>query len=130
VRFICGTQDIHKQLEKSISDFNNLEDTIVFPSGFDANAGFFEAIFGPEDALISDSLNHASIIDGMRLCKAKKNRYKHMDMADLEEILKTHQEARSRCIVTDGVFSMDGDIAPLDKIYELAQKYDAFIFID
>jgi glycine C-acetyltransferase len=84
VRFICGTQDIHKQLEKSISDFYNLEDTIVFPSGFDANAGFFEAIFGPEDALISDALNHASIIDGMRLCKAKKSRYRHMDMADLE----------------------------------------------
>ena len=130
VRFICGTQDIHKQLEKSISEFYNLEDSIVFPSGFDANAGFFEAIFGPEDAIISDALNHASIIDGIRLCKAKKSRYRHLDMGDLEEQLKTHKDARMKCIVTDGVFSMDGDIAPLDKIYELAQKYDAYIFID
>lgn len=130
VRFICGTQDIHKQLEKSISSFYDLEDSIIFPSGFDANAGFFEAIFGPEDFVISDALNHASIIDGMRLCKAKKARYKHLDMADLEEQLKANQSARMRCIVTDGVFSMDGDIAPLDKVYELAQKYDAYIYID
>jgi glycine C-acetyltransferase len=130
VRFICGTQDIHKQLEKAISDYYQADDTIVFPSGFDANAGFFEAIFGPEDAILSDTLNHASIIDGLRLCKAKKARYRHLDMADLEELLKTHQDARMRCIVTDGVFSMDGDIAPLDKIYALAQKYDAYIFID
>ena len=130
VRFICGTQDIHKQLEKSISDFYELEDSIIFPSGFDANAGFFEAIFGPEDFVISDALNHASIIDGMRLCKAKKARYKHLDVADLEEQLKANQNARMRCIVTDGVFSMDGDIAPLDKIYDLAQKYNAYVYID
>ena len=130
VRFICGTQDIHKQLEKSISDFYELEDSIIFPSGFDANAGFFEAIFGSEDFVISDALNHASIIDGMRLCKAKKARYKHLDVADLEEQLKANQNARMRCIVTDGVFSMDGDIAPLDKIYDLAQKYNAYVYID
>ena len=130
VRFICGTQDIHKQLEKSISEFNGHEDTILFPSGFDANAGFFEAIYTPEDFLISDSLNHASIIDGMRLCKAKKARYDHMDMKDLEEKLKANQDARMKCIVTDGVFSMDGDMAPLDKIYELGQKYNAQVFVD
>ena len=130
VRFICGTQDIHKQLESTIADYYKVEDSILFPSGFDANAGFFEAIFGPEDAIISDALNHASIIDGIRLNKSKRLRYKHMDMAELEEHLKATQECRNRCIVTDGVFSMDGDIAPLDKIYQLAQKYNALVFID
>ena len=130
VRFICGTQDIHKKLEKIIADYYNVEDAILFPSGFDANAGFFEAIFGPEDAIVSDALNHASIIDGIRLCKAQKARFKHMDMADLEEQLKKFEGARMKVIVTDGVFSMDGDIAPLDKIYALAQKYNAFVFID
>jgi glycine C-acetyltransferase len=130
VRFICGTQNIHKQLERTIADYYKVGDTILFPSGFDANAGFFEAIFGPEDAIISDTLNHASIIDGIRLCKAKKSRYRHMDMTDLEEQLKATQEQRMRVIVTDGVFSMDGDITPLDKIYELAQKYNAYVYID
>lgn len=130
VRFICGTQDIHKQLEKVIANYYNVEDCILFPSGFDANAGFFEATFGVEDAVISDTLNHASIIDGIRLCKAQKSRYLHMDMADLEEKLKQSQAARMRVIVTDGVFSMDGDIAPLDKIYALAQKYNAYIYVD
>jgi glycine C-acetyltransferase len=130
VRFICGTQDIHKKLEGVIADYYSLDDSILFPSGFDANAGFFEAIFGPEDAVISDALNHASIIDGIRLCKAQKFRFKHLDMADLEESLKKSQEARMRLIVTDGVFSMDGDIAPLDKIYQLAQKYNAYIYVD
>ena len=130
VRFICGTQDIHKQLEKVIANYYNVEDAILFPSGFDANAGFFEAIFGPEDAIISDTLNHASIIDGIRLTKSKRLRYKHLNMEDLEEQLKNAQEARYRVIVTDGVFSMDGDIAPLDKIYNLAQKYNAYVYID
>jgi glycine C-acetyltransferase len=130
VRFICGTQNIHKQLERTIADYYKVGDTILFPSGFDANAGFFEAIFGPEDAIISDTLNHASIIDGIRLCKAKKSRYRHLDMNDLEEQLKATQEQRMRVIVTDGVFSMDGDITPLDKIYELAQKYNAYVYID
>lgn len=130
VRFICGTQDIHKKLEKVIADYYSVDDCILFPSGFDANAGFFEAIFGPEDAVISDALNHASIIDGIRLCKSQKFRFKHLDMTDLEEQLKKAQEARFRVIVTDGVFSMDGDIAPLDKIYELAQKYNAYIYVD
>lgn len=130
VRFICGTQDIHKQLESIIAKYYKVEDCILFPSGFDANAGFFEAVFGPEDAIISDALNHASIIDGIRLTKSIRRRYKHLDMNDLEENLKATQEARQRVIVTDGVFSMDGDIAPLDKIYELAQKYKAYIYID
>lgn len=130
VRFICGTQDIHKQLQQVISNYYHTEDTILFPSGFDANAGFFEAIYTPEDFIVSDTLNHASIIDGMRLCKAKKARYAHLDMKDLEEHLKANQNARMKLIVTDGVFSMDGDIAPLDKIYELGQKYGAQVYID
>eukprot|EP01027_Heterolobosea_sp_BB2_P009178 GEZU01013566.1.p1 GENE.GEZU01013566.1~~GEZU01013566.1.p1 ORF type:complete len:457 (+),score=167.71 GEZU01013566.1:107-1372(+) len=130
VRFICGTQDIHKQLEKTISDFHRTEDTILYPSAFDANAGLFEGILTDEDAVISDALNHASIIDGIRLCKAKRFRYKHLDMQDLEEKLQQTQDSRIRLIATDGVFSMDGDLAPLDKIVELAEKYNANIFID
>jgi len=132
VRFICGTQDLHKRLEQAISDFHGTEDTILFPSCFDANAGLFEACLGPEDAVISDSLNHASIIDGIRLCKAQRHRYIHMDMADLERILKECVAAgtRHRMIVTDGVFSMDGDIAPLAEICALASKYDAQVFVD
>ncbi len=130
VRFICGTQDIHKQLEKKIAAFHGMEDAILFPSCFDANAGIFEAILSKEDAVISDELNHASIIDGIRLCKAERHRYKHMDMVDLEERLKATQHARVRLIVTDGVFSMDGDVAPLKDIMKLAKKYDARIFID
>jgi len=130
VRFICGTQDIHKKLEETISKFHKTQDTILFPSAFDANAGFFEAILTAEDAVISDTLNHASIIDGIRLCKAQRHRYNHLDMKDLEEKLKQTQNARIRFIVTDGVFSMDGDIAPLDQIYELANKYNAYIYID
>ena len=130
VRFICGTQDIHKKLEKIIADYYQMEDCLLFPSGFDANTGFFEAICGPEDAIISDALNHASIIDGIRLTKSRRARYKHLDMQDLEHHLKETQEARQRIIVTDGVFSMDGDIAPLDKIYELAQKYNAYVYVD
>lgn len=130
VRFICGTQDLHKNLEKSISNFHNMEDTILYSSCFDANAGFFETILTDQDAVISDSLNHASIIDGIRLCKAKRLRYKHMDINDLEENLKSVQHMRMKLIVTDGVFSMDGDIAPLDKIVALAEKYNANIFVD
>lgn len=130
VRFICGTQDIHKQLEEKISQFHQKEDTILFPSAFDANGGFFEAILTNEDAVISDSLNHASIIDGIRLCKATRHRYEHLDMVDLEEKLKATQGARLRFIVTDGVFSMDGDFAPLNKIVELAKKYDAYTYVD
>ena len=130
VRFICGTQDIHKNLEHKISEFHGNEDTILFPSGFDANAGFFESILTNEDAVISDALNHASIIDGIRLCKANRHRYEHLDMKDLEEKLKATQSARLRFIATDGVFSMDGDFAPLPEIVELAQKYDAYIYID
>ena len=130
VRFICGTQDIHKNLEKKISEFHGTEDTILYSSCFDANGGVFEAILGADDALISDELNHASIIDGIRLCKSKRLRYKHMDMADLEKLLKESADAPHRLIVTDGVFSMDGDIAPLPKIVDLAHKYDAMIFID
>jgi len=129
VRFICGTQDIHKQLEKKIADFHGKEDTILYASCFDANAGIFETLLTPEDAIFSDALNHASIIDGMRLAKAQKKIYKHMDMADLEEHLKS-SDARQKMIVTDGVFSMDGDIAPLDKICDLADKYNAMVFID
>jgi glycine C-acetyltransferase len=113
VRFICGTQDIHKTLEKKISEFHKTDDTILYPSCFDANAGVFEALLTEEDAVISDSLNHASIIDGIRLCKAKRQRYKHLDLHDLEEQLKQSMDKRMRLIVTDGVFSMDGDIAPL-----------------
>lgn len=132
VRFICGTQDIHKELEASISKFHGTEDTILYPSCFDANAGLFEACLGPDDAVISDSLNHASIIDGIRLCKAQRHRYDHMDMGNLEKILKecVAKGTRHRMIITDGVFSMDGDIAPLKEICDLADKYDAQVFID
>lgn len=130
VRFICGTQDLHKQLEHSVSTFHNKEDAILYSSCFDANAGLFEALLSEKDAIISDSLNHASIIDGIRLCKAKRLRYKHLDLADLEEQLKQAEDSRIKMIVTDGVFSMDGDIAPLDKIVNIAQKYNANIMID
>jgi len=130
VRFICGTQDIHKTLEKKIADFYGTEDTILYAAAFDANGGLFEPLFGPEDAIISDELNHASIIDGIRLCKAERYRYKHSDMADLEEQLKKAQDQRFRIIVTDGVFSMDGDIAKMDEICDLADKYDALVMTD
>src|SRR3569833_1210339 len=125
VRFICGTQDIHKELEKKIAEFLGTEDTILYAAAFDANGGVFEPLFNEQDAIISDELNHASIIDGVRLCKAQRQRYKHDDMADLEEKLKATQNLRSRIIVTDGVFSMDGTIAQLDTICDLADKYDA-----
>lgn len=130
VRFICGTQDLHKELEKAISDYFHTEDTILYAACFDANGGLFEPLFGPEDAIISDSLNHASIIDGVRLCKAKRLRYENADMADLEEKLKEAQDCRFRIIATDGVFSMDGNVAPMDKICELAEKYDALVMVD
>merc|ERR1712106_1209651 len=130
VRFICGTQTIHKALEEKISKFHLREDSILYPSCFDANAGLFEQICGPEDVILSDELNHASIIDGIRLTKAKKYRYKHKDMADLEQILAESQDKRSRLIVTDGVFSMDGNVCPLPDIKALADKYNAMIFID
>ena len=130
VRFICGTQDIHKKLENKISNFLGTEDTILYAAAFDANGGVFEPLFGPEDAIISDQLNHASIIDGIRLCKAQRHRYKHNDMSDLEEKLKETSNCRSRIIVTDGVFSMDGTIAQLDKIVELAKKYKSLVLID
>jgi glycine C-acetyltransferase len=130
VRFICGTQDIHKELEQRIADFLGMEDTILYAAAFDANGGVFEPLFTAEDAIISDSLNHASIIDGVRLCKAARYRYKHSDMADLEEQLKAAQAQRNRIIVTDGVFSMDGDIAKLNEIADLAEKYDALIMVD
>lgn len=130
VRFICGTQDIHKELEEKISKFLGTEDTILYAAAFDANGGLFEPLFGAEDAIISDSLNHASIIDGVRLCKAVRYRYQNNDMADLEEKLKDAQAQRFRIIVTDGVFSMDGYIAQLDKIVELAEKYDALVMVD
>ncbi|CEG45796.1 2-amino-3-ketobutyrate coenzyme a ligase [Plasmopara halstedii] len=130
VRFICGTQDIHKQLEDAISAFHGTEDTILYPSCFDANAGLFEAVLSKEDAILTDELNHASIIDGIRLCKAERHRFKHMDMEDLEQKLKDTQHCRTRLIATDGVFSMDGDVAPLQKIAELAEKYNAQLFID
>ncbi|MBP3425103.1 MAG: glycine C-acetyltransferase [Rikenellaceae bacterium] len=130
VRFICGTQDIHKQLEKAISDYFGTEDTILYAACFDANGGVFEPLLGPEDAIISDALNHASIIDGVRLCKAVRYRYATADMADLEEQLKKAQEQRFRIIVTDGVFSMDGNVAPMDKICALAEKYDAMVMVD
>ncbi len=130
VRFICGTQDIHKELEKKISEFIGTEDTILYAAAFDANGGVFEPLFGEEDAIISDELNHASIIDGVRLCKAQRFRYKNNDMADLEERLKETQNNRSRIIVTDGVFSMDGTIAQLDKMVALAEKYSAMIMVD
>ncbi len=130
VRFICGTQDIHKTLEQKIADFYGTEDTILYAAAFDANGGVFEPLFSEEDAIISDELNHASIIDGVRLCKAQRYRYKHSDMNDLEEQLKKAQAQRFRVIVTDGVFSMDGDIAKLDEIVALAEKYDALVMSD
>ncbi len=130
VRFICGTQDIHKTLEHKISEFLGTEDTILYAAAFDANGGVFEPLLNEEDALISDELNHASIIDGIRLCKADRYRYKHNDMADLEEKLKINMDKRHRMIVTDGVFSMDGTIAQLDKICELADKYNAIVMMD
>jgi glycine C-acetyltransferase len=130
VRFICGTQDIHKELEKNISAFLGTEDTILYAAAFDANGGVFEPLLNDQDAIISDELNHASIIDGIRLCKAQRHRYKHNDMNDLEEQLKATQHLRHRMIVTDGVFSMDGTIAQLDKICELADKYKALVMID
>jgi glycine C-acetyltransferase len=130
VRFICGTQDIHKELEQKIADFLGTEDSILYAAAFDANGGLFEPLLGKEDAIISDALNHASIIDGIRLCKAARYRYQHSDMADLEEKLKEAQSARRRMIATDGVFSMDGDIARLDKICDLADKYDAMVMVD
>ncbi len=130
VRFICGTQDIHKELEQKIANFYETEDTILYAAAFDANGGVFEPLFGEDDAIISDALNHASIIDGIRLCKAHRYRYQHSDMADLEEQLIKAQDQRFRIIVTDGVFSMDGDIAKLDAICDLADKYDALVMTD
>lgn len=130
VRFICGTQDIHKALEEAISRYFRTEDTILYAACFDANGGVFEPLFGPEDAIISDALNHASIIDGIRLCKAQRYRYANADMADLERALKEAQSARHRIIVTDGVFSMDGNVAPMDKICDLAERYDALVMVD
>ncbi|RMA66088.1 glycine C-acetyltransferase [Ulvibacter antarcticus] len=132
VRFICGTQDIHKELEQKIADYYQTEDTILYAAAFDANGGVFEPLLGPEDAIISDSLNHASIIDGVRLCKAARYRYENSNMADLEQQLIAANEkgARHKIIVTDGVFSMDGIVAPLDKICDLADKYDAMVMID
>ena len=130
VRFICGTQDIHKELEEKISDFLGMEDTILYSSCFDANTGFFETLLTSEDAVISDQLNHASIIDGIRLCKAERHRYAHSDMSELERILKETQHARIRLIVTDGVFSMDGDVARLKEICDLADRYNALVMVD
>lgn len=130
VRFICGTQDIHRELERKLSEFLGTEDTILYAAAFDANGGVFEPLFNDQDAIISDELNHASIIDGVRLCKAARYRYNHNDMADLEQQLKNAVEHRSRIIVTDGSFSMDGTIAQLDKIVALAEKYDAAIMVD
>ena len=130
VRFICGTQDIHKTLERRIAEFLGTEDTILYAAAFDANGGVFEPLLGAEDAIISDELNHASIIDGVRLCKAQRFRYKNNDMADLEEQLKATSGARFKMIVTDGVFSMDGYVAQLDKICDLADKYDALVMVD
>ncbi|MEG1371542.1 MAG: glycine C-acetyltransferase [Mucinivorans sp.] len=130
VRFICGTQDIHKELEKAIADYFGTEDTILYAACFDANGGVFEPLFTDQDAIISDSLNHASIIDGVRLCKAVRYRYANADMADLEKQLQASQQQRFRIIVTDGVFSMDGNVAPMDKIVELANKYDALVMVD
>ena len=130
VRFICGTQDIHKELERKIAEFYGTEDTILYAAAFDANGGLFEPLFGDNDAIISDELNHASIIDGVRLCKAKRYRYKHSNMSDLEEQLKLSQAQNFRIIVTDGVFSMDGDLAKMDEICALADKYDALVMTD
>src|SRR5882762_20651 len=130
VRFICGTEDIHKELEQKIASFLGTEDSILYAAAFDANGGVFEPLFGDQDAIISDELNHASIIDGVRLCKAQRFRYKHNDMQDLEEQLKASQNARSRVIVTDGSFSMDGTIAQLDKVCALADRYEAIVMVD
>ena len=130
VRFICGTQDIHKQLEAAISEYFKTDDTILYAACFDANGGVFEPLLTDEDAIISDALNHASIIDGVRLCKAKRYRYANADMADLERCLQEAQAQRFRIIVTDGVFSMDGNVAPMDKICDLAEKYDALVMVD
>lgn len=130
VRFICGTQDVHKELEKKISEFFHTEDTILYAACFDANGGVFEPLLTDQDAIISDALNHASIIDGVRLCKAKRYRYANADMADLEKQLQAAQEQRFRIIVTDGVFSMDGNVAPMDKICDLAEKYNALVMVD
>ena len=130
VRFICGTQDLHKELEKAISDYFKTEDTILYAACFDANGGLFEPLFTEEDAIISDSLNHASIIDGVRLSKAKRFRYKNADMEDLERCLQEAKDCRFKIIATDGVFSMDGNVAPMDKICELAEKYDALVMVD
>ena len=130
VRFICGTQDIHKELERKISQFMGIEDTILYSSCFDANGGLFETLLGKEDVIISDALNHASVIDGIRLCKATRKRYQHADTDDLEKHLKDSAGFRIKMIATDGVFSMDGDFAPLDKICDLADKYDALVMVD
>ena len=130
VRFICGCQDLHKKLEQKIAEFFGTEDTILYAACFDANGGVFEPLLGEEDAIISDSLNHASIIDGVRLCKAKRFRYANADMADLEAKLIEAKDCRFKLIATDGVFSMDGNVCPLDKIYELAEKYDAMVMVD
>ena len=130
VRFICGCQDLHKELEAKISEFFGTEDTILYAACFDANGGVFEPLLGAEDAIISDALNHASIIDGVRLCKAQRFRYANADMADLEAQLQAAKDCRFKLIVTDGVFSMAGNVCPLDKIYELAQKYDAMVMVD
>ena len=130
VRFICGTQDSHKELEAAISDYFKTEDTILYAACFDANGGVFEPLLTDQDAIISDALNHASIIDGVRLCKAKRYRYANADMADLERCLQESQEQRFRIIVTDGVFSMDGNVAPVDKICDLAEKYNALVMVD
>lgn len=130
VRFICGTQDLHKNLEQKLAQFHEREDCILYASCFDANAGLFEVLLGPDDAVLSDELNHASIIDGIRLCRAKRLRFKHMDLSDLETKLKESQSSRMRLVVTDGVFSMDGDVAPLRGICDLAEQYGAMVFID
>jgi len=130
VRFICGTQDLHKQLEKRVADFLGTDDTILYASCFDANGGLFETLLGPEDAVISDALNHASIIDGVRLCKAQRKIYKHADMADLEARLKETADLRFRMIATDGAFSMHGDLAPMDAICDLADRHDALVMVD
>ena len=130
VRFICGTQDLHKELEKAVADYFHTEDAILYAACFDANGGLFEPLFTEEDAIISDALNHASIIDGVRLCKAKRFRYANADMEDLERCLKEAKDCRFRIIATDGVFSMDGNVAPMDKICELADKYDALVMVD
>ena len=130
VRFICGTQDIHKSLEGKISEFLETEDTILYTSCFDANGGLFETLLGPEDTIISDALNHASIIDGIRLCKAQRHRYANSNMEELESILQKTKHARTRMIATDGIFSMDGFVAKLERICDLAEKYNAIVMVD